>query len=85
MLFIFRYEWSYGEGIIGGLVFVLTGILGFITSAKLGRSLIALSLLLLFSILSVILSIIMVFLSCLNIIFTPHDLSYFYHGGRLIP
>lgn len=79
-----RYEISYGEGYWTGALYLVQGVTGLATGDKLGESRAVAFINIIIGAISVITSLITIILASLNIVYTPFDISYFYHGVRVL-
>ena len=80
--FYSRYEISYGEGYWTGGLYLGHATLGLVTAERARGSRAVASLGLVTGGLVTLASVVMVILTSLNIVYTPFDISYFYHGVR---
>ena len=77
-----RYEISFGEGYWTGGLYLGHATLGLVTADRARGSRAVASLGLVTGGLVTLASVVMVILTSLNIVYTPFDISYFYHGVR---
>ena len=77
---MYSYETSYGEGYWAGGLYIVRTCVGLLTANRISSSFSSLLLNILLDLLNIIVSLILVILVGLNIVYTPYDLTYFYHG-----
>ena len=80
MLSLSRYEISYGEGYWAGALYLVQGVTGLATGDKAAESRIVTIINIIINVISIIVSLVLIILASLNIVYTPYDISYFYHG-----
>ena len=81
---MYSYEISYGEGYWAGALYMVRTCIGLVTANKISFSLPSLLINILLDLLNMIVSVVLVILVSLNIVYTPYDISYFYHGELTI-
>ena len=81
---MFSYEISYGEGYWAGGLYIVRAGLGLVTATRISSSFPSLHLNILLDLLDLIVSVVLVILVSLSIVYTPYDITYFYHGQLTI-
>ena len=81
---MYSYEISYGEGYWTGSLYIVRAGVGLVTATKISSSFPSLLLNILLDLLNLIVSVVLVILVSLNIVYTPYDITYFYHGELTI-
>ena len=61
-------------------MYLVQGITGLATGDKAAESRIVTIINIIVSVISIIASLVLIILASLNIVYTPYDISYFYHG-----
>ena len=81
---MYSYQISYGEGYWAGGLYIVRAGVGLVTATKISSSFPSLLLNILLDLLNLIVSVVLVILVSLNIVYTPYDITYFYHGELTI-
>ena len=81
---LYGYEISYGEGYWAGSLYIVRACIGLVTASRISSSFPSLLLNLLLDLLDLLVSVVVVILASLNIVYTPYDITYFYHGQLTI-